>query len=789
VWLGALQRKLGREVSQLKGQIATIALVIAGGITCFISLRGTCDSLEAARIAYYDRYRLADVFARAERAPESIARRIETLDGVANVQTRISEEVTLPMEGMARPASGRLLSLPASGEPATNALQVVDGRLPERGRDDEVAILESFAEAHGLLPGHRIPAVINGKLRDLRVVGVVLSPEFVYAIRPGALVNDPQRYAVLWMERSVLAAAFQLDGAFNDVTLRLQPGAVEADVLAGVDRLLQPYGGDGAIGRDKQVSNRMLTSELSQLQSIAGMVPLVFLGVAAFLLNLVLGRLITLQRAEIATLKAVGYTNGEITRHYLALVAVVMLPGSVLGVVGGWFLGRWVLAMYAGIFRFPDLAFRMTPSLVAAAILVSVVSAVSGALLAVRKAAKLPPAEAMRPPAPERYRRGIFARLGLGALTGITGTMIMREIQRRPLRTTLSAFGIAGAIALIVLGHFGTDSLDNYLVGIFRREQRQDLTVSFLRPVDARVVGELARMPGVITAEGIHGVAIRVRNGQHVRDTLLTGLPTAATLRRLVGHGGHETPIPADGVIMEQTLGEILDVSVGDRIEIELREGDRRIVHPVVAGFVAETVGLFVYAQNALIAKLEHDDPAVSAALLKVDPIAMSSVEERLRRSPEVVDVNDLEDDMRRLRDLNGSMMDVWTFISITLSACVIFGVIYNDARIALASRNRELATLRVIGLSRGEISGILIGGLAVEVAIAIPAGLVLGRAWSELFMRSVDKETFRWMVFVAPSTYVLGAATALLAAAASALWVRRRLDSLDLVGVLKTRE
>jgi putative ABC transport system permease protein len=789
VWLGALQRKLRREIGQLKGQIATIALVIAGGVTCFVSLRGTCDSLEDARVAYYDRYRLADVFAHVERAPESIARRIEALPGVARVQTRITEDVTLPIEGMSRPASGRLLSLPASGEPATNALRVLDGRLPERGRDDEVAILQSFAEAHCLLPGHRIPAVINGKLRELRVVGIVLSPEFVYAIRPGALVNDPQRYAVLWMERSVLASAFQLDGAFNDVTLRLQPGAVEPDVLAGVDRLLQPYGGDGAIGRDKQNSNRMLTAELSQLQAIAGMVPLVFLGVAAFLLNLVLGRLITLQRGEIATLKAVGYTNAEITRHYLALVGVVLVPGALLGVAGGWFLGRWVLAMYAGIFRFPDLSFRMSTSLVASAILVSAVAAVSGALLAVRKAAKLPPAEAMRPPAPERYRRGILGRLGLGAIAGTSGIMVLREIQRRPLRTALSAFGVAGAIALIIFGHFGTDSLDDYLAATFHREQRQDLTVSFLRPVDARVVGELGRMPGVITAEGTHAVAVRARSAQHVRDTALVGLPTASTLRRLVGHRGAEVPIPADGVIVEKTLAEILDVHVGDRIELELREGDRRTVHPVVAGLVDETVGLFVYARSSLIADLEHDAGAVSAALLKIDASAAASIEERLRRSPQVVDVNDLGDDMRRLRDLNGSMMDIWTFVSVTLSACVIFGVIYNDARIALASRSRELATLRVLGLSRGEISSILVGGLAFETALAIPAGLVLGRIWSGFFMSSVDKETFRWSVFVAPQTYVLAAATALLSAAVSALWVRRRLDHLDLVGVLKTRE
>jgi putative ABC transport system permease protein len=790
VWFSVLQRKLLREIEMLKGQIATIALVVAGGIACFICLRGTCDSLEWSRAAYYDRYRFADVFATVESAPETVARSIETLPGVRVVQTRVSKEVTLPIEGMDRPAYGRLLSLPEAGEPATNAVGVITGRLPQHGRDDEVAVLASFADAQGLRPGNRLPAVINGKLRQLRIVGVVVSPEFVYAIRPGALIADPQRYAVLWMDRTVLGSAFRLEGAFDDVTLRLQPGASEADVRAGVDRLLAPYGGDGAVGRANQVSNRILTSELSQLQVIAGMVPLVFLGVAAFLINMVLGRLIALQRPEIAALKAIGYSNREVGAHYLGLVAVVMVPGGILGVAGGWLLGRLIVPIYAAIFRFPDLAFRLTPGLVASGLLVSGLSAVAGALLAVRAAVKLPPAEAMRPPAPARFRRGLLELLGLGAVAGNSGLMVVREIERRPLRTLLSSLGMAGAIALVIFGHFGIDSLESYLEGTLRREQRQDLSVAFAHPVTPRVVGQLARMPGVLAAEGIRAVPVRARHESRVRDAAMMGLPSEATLRRLVARGGgHEVSVPDDGVLLTKTLGEILGVAVGDRIELEVREGRRPTVHPVVVGFVDEAVGLQVYARTALVAALEGDLGAVSSALLRVDPPALASVEARLRRSPHVVDITDLREDVRNLHDMNAEVMDVWTAISVTLAASVIFGVVYNNARIALAARSRDLATLRVLGMSRGEISAILVGSLAIEVAIAVPVGLWLGRMWGEFFMRMADQETFRWAVVVAPRTYLLAAAVAVLAGAASALWVRRSLDRLDLIGVLKTRE
>ena len=789
MWVKALDRKLLRELTRLKGQIATIALVLASGITSFISMRGTYASLESSRDSYYDRSRFAHVFAAAERVPESLARHIESLPGVENVQTRIAEDVTLPIEGMPRPAYGRILSLPMTGEPATNALHLRDGRLPRRGRSDEVVVLESFARAHGLRPGHSVPAVVNGKLRTLRVVGSALSPEFVYAIRPGAMVDDPKRYAVLWMERSTVASAFELDGAFNDVTLRLQPGASEVAVRTALDAMLAPYGGTGAVGRRDQISNKIVSQELAQLETLSSMVPLVFLAVAGFLVNLVLGRMIRLQRPEIATLKAVGYGNAEIGRHYLGLVAVVMLPGSLLGVIGGFALGKLVLGLYADAFKFPTLEFRLSAGLVASAVIVSALAAVTGALGAVRGAVRLPPAEAMQPPAPARYRRGILDRIGLGALAGPSGLMVLREIQRRPLRTLLSSAGIAGAIALMILGRFGWDSIVSYFETTFQREQRQDLTVLFARPMAPRVVGQLRRMPGVLAAEGVRAAPIRVRHGHRMRDSVAMGMPRNMMLRRLVARGGQEVRVPDDGILVTKTLGEVLGLRIGDRPELDVREGERRTVRPVVVGFIDESLGLQVYARAEFLAALEGDLGAVSTVLLKVDPRQLERIDASLRRSPHIIDVSDVTADMQRMLDMNLSVMNTWTAVSLTLAASVIFGVVYNNARIALAARSRDLASLRVLGFSRHEISWILLGGLAIEVALAIPIGLGLGHLWARQFMQSVDPEAFRWQVVIAPTTYLLAIGVVLVASAASALWVRRSLDSLDLVSVLKARE
>ena len=784
-----LERKLLRELRRLRGQILTIALVVASGLTSFISLRGTYSSIDASRERYYDAHRFAHVFASATRVPEAVARELELVPGVATLETRIAEEVTLPIEGLSRPAYGRLLSLPDGRSPITNSLHLRRGRWPERGRQHEVVVLESFAQAHGLGPTDSLPAVINGKLRQLTIVGVALSPEFVFAIRPGALADDPKRYAVIWMERSAAAAAYGLEGAFNELSARLVPGASEDSVRAALDRLLLPYGGTGASGRKDQISHRILSQELSQLAALSTMVPLVFLGVAVFLVNLVLGRLVRLQRPEIATLKAIGYGNRAIASHFLGLVAVVILPGAGLGIVAGHWLGGVVLGLYARAFRFPELTFQVPASVVAAGLLSSTVAAIFGALGAVRGAVRLPPAEAMRPPAPASYRRSWLERLRVNLAVGPVGMMVLREIQRRPLRTALSSLGMAGAVALLVLGRFGWDSLNGYFENTFRREQRQDLQVVFDHPLPPRATRELQRLPGVTRAEGVRAVPVRIQHGHLWRDSVLMGLASDMALRRMVGRGGVIVPVPEDGIVVSLALGQVLGLRLGDRPELLLREGERRPSRPLVVGFVDDAVGLTVYARSDRVASLEGDLGAVSSVLLSVDPDALGAVEERLRRSPHVIDVSDVRADMNRLFDMNASIMNIWTAISVALAASVVFGVVYNNARIAASARSRELASLRVLGFSRREVSSILLYGLAVEVALAIPLGLWLGRVWAVQFMSTVDRETFRWEVVVAPRTDLLVVSVVLIAAAASALWVRRNIDQLDLIAVLKSRE
>ncbi|MFW6050645.1 MAG: ABC transporter permease [Myxococcota bacterium] len=787
--VSALGRKLLRDLRHLSGQVVTIGLVVAAGIATYVAMQSTYRSLQYSQASYYDRYRFADAFVHAERVPEALLPRVSDIPGVAGAYPRVLEGVTMPLEDLAEPATGRIVSLPDEGRPPLNDVYLRAGRLPEHGRGHEALLLEAFANEHGIEPGDTVPVVVNGTLRDVRVVGIALSPEYVFAIDQGSFTYDPGRFAVLWMGRSAVAAAFDMEGAFNDLLVRLQPGASEAAVTEALDVLLEPYGGLGAHGRDRQVSHHFLKNELSQLDVQATIIPAIFLAVAAFLVNVVLARLVQLQRGQIASLKALGYDDRAIGLHYLQLVSAVVLLGSLVGTgVGAW-LGAELTELYGPYFRFPALVHRLDWEVVAVAVSISLLAAVVGAAITVRQVVRLPPAEAMQPPAPAVYRPILLDRLGLSRLLGQSARMVVRELERRPLRLLLSCLGIAMAVAILVVGRFFYDSLEYLMDTHFQVAMQEDLQVSFRKPQPERAVRSMGHMPGVLHAEGLRTVPVRMRSAHRERETMLLGYPDGGRLRLLLDEDARQVPLPVDGVVLTDMLAEILEVTPGDEVTLTTREGERDTHRVRVANVVSEMFGLQGHMRRASLERLLGQPPMVSSVLLSVDPHRMDDVRERLVEIPAVASVERKEAAFESFREQSAEMILTFTFVLAVFAAVIAVGVVYNNARVALSMRSRDLASLRVLGFTRGEISAILLGELAVQVLLAIPIGMVIGTWASHWIASIVDPENFRIPAIISSRTYAFAAVIALGSGLLSALMVRRRLDRLDLIGVLKTRE
>lgn len=785
----AINRKMLRDLRGMRGQALAIGFVVVAGVATYVAMTGIADALQRTLDAYYEEHRFADGFASVRRAPAPLADRLRDVPGVSQVETRVAAGVNLDVPGFDEPVSGLLVSVPEGRQPELNRLFVREGRLVRPGREDEVVVNEVFAEAHGLGPGDALGAIVNGRRRALTVVGVALSPEHLMQVQPGAFFPDPERFGVLWMGREALAAAYDMTGAFNDVAFTLAPGADILDVLDRMELLLKPYGGQGAFARADQPSHFMITEEFRQLQGMATLLPMIFLLVAAFLLNIVVARLISLQRQQVAVLKAFGYGSAAVAWHYVQLVLAIALAGVAVGTALGVWMGGALGALYLEFYRFPSLDYVLRPGLVLTAAALTVGAALGGVVLAVRRAARLAPAEAMRPAPPAAYRPTVVERLGVQRFLDQPTRMVLRSLERQPVKALLTIVGIASSGAILVMGLFFNDAFDHIVRVQYGIAQREDLTVTFVEPASAAALYELQALRGVRHAEPFRSVPVRLRREHRRYDTAIEGIPPDAYLRRIIDTELRPINIPPEGLVLTERLAEILRVGPGDEVTVEVLEGTRRTHRVPVAGLTRQFIGVAAYMDLAAANRLAGGGQAISGALLMTDARFEDELTRALQDRPRVASIVSQDRMIRSFRETSAETMLTYTFILSLFAGVIAFGVVYNSARIALSERDRELASLRVLGFTRGEVAYILLGELAVLTLVAVPLGLALGAAASAGVLEGLQTDLYQIPLVLGRRTFATAATVVLVASVASAAIVRRRLHTLDLIGVLKTRE
>jgi putative ABC transport system permease protein len=782
-----LDRKLLRDLRALKSQALAVALVMACGLAMMIMTRSLILSLATTRDTYYEEHRFAQVFARLKRAPHSVREQLVAIPGVAAVQTSIAIQVTLDVPGLPEPAVGLINSLPERGGLTLNRLYVRTGRLPlGRAAIGEMAVGESFAEAHGLKPGDTISAVLNGAKESFRLSGVVLSPEFVFEAPPGAALPDNKTYGVFWMPYKELATAFQLYGAFNAVSLTLSPGASEREVIAAVNRVIAPYGGRGAYGRIDHPSHRRVDDEIRILEGLAVAFPLVFLSVAAFMTNSVMSRQIALQREQIAMLKACGYSNRQVGMHYFKFSLAIVVAGVGLGTIGGIMLGYRLVGMYHLFFRFPSLEFLLDTRILVAAAAVSALAAFVGVAGAVRRAVRLPPAEAMRPEAPASFRPAWVERLGIARWFSASFRMALRNIQRRPVRSGLTCVALALATAILIVPNSFRDGVSYVIDFQWDIVQRQTVTLSLVEPQAARAIADFRHIPGVVWAEPFRFVPVELRAGPITRRLMLQGLPALGTLSRVIDARPQQLMLPERGIIMSAKLAEVLQLRPGDEVVVRVLEGREREIAVPIVGLAEDFAGMAAYMQLRALNRLLLEGDCITGAHVVVDKGRWGEFLAAVKHTPRIAGCV-IKDSLREgFRKTTAESIGLLQKIYMVFATIVAFGIIYNSARISLSERARELATLRVLGFSRGEVGAVLVGELVLLTLVALPFGLLLGSAFAKGILTTVNTETVRLPLVLTASNYAAAVLVVALASALSALLAARKLADIDLVSALK---
>lgn len=786
----ALHHKLLRDLLHLRGQVIAVTLVVACGIATYVTMNSAYQALLDSQSAYYTQYRFADVFARLKRAPESLATRIAAIPGVAAIQTRVVVEATLDVPNLPEPATGRFLSIPPQPDRSLlNGVFLRQGRWVDAAKHAEVLASESFATANHLQPGSTFSAVINGRWEKLTITGIALSPEYVYEIRGAEVLPDNRRFGVFWMDREALSALYNMKGAFNDLSLTLSPGASEPEVIAQLDRLLEPYGSLGAYGRSDQVSHRFVSDEIAQDRITGIFIPAIFLAIAAFLLHIVLSRLVSTQRAEIGVLKAFGYSNTAIAAHFTGFSLAAVSLGTILGIAVGIWLGHGLADMYTRFFRFPVMLFHPGADLIAVAAAISVAAACLGALSAVRRAAALPPAEAMRPESPPVFHRGFFDAAGFTRILSLSTRMILRNLQRRPAKALLSVLGVSMAVAILIVGRYFYDAIDHILQVQFYDSLRASMNVFFSDPRKGAVTHELAALPGVSRVEPFRGIPARLRLDHRSRRVWILGLQEHNQLHRIVDQDRNVLPVPHSGLLLSAKLASILAAREGSLLRIEVLEGARPIRYLPVAAVVNDLIGLNAFLDAATLRRLLNEADAVSGAYLSVDASQAPALYARFKRTPLVSGVVILQSMMESFRSTIAENLLISTIVLIVFACIIAFGMVYNSARISLSERGHELASLRVLGFTQSEVSLMLLGEQAILTLTAIPLGFALGLGICALLCRAMDSELYRIPLAITPKSYAFAFLVVLFSALASSLLILARLRRLDLVAVLKTRE
>jgi putative ABC transport system permease protein len=785
----SLNRKLVRDLWHLRGQIFAVAMVVICGIATYITMRSSYESLVVSQVTYYADYRFANIFAQLKRAPESLAAEIANISGVSAVQTRVVFDVTLDVANLNEPATGRLISIPEQRLPVLNDVHIRRGRYVEVGQRDEVLISEGFAGANQLDVGDTISAVINGRWQKLRIVGIAISPEYINEVRSGSVFPDKKRFGILWMSRKAIAPALNMEGAFNDVSLLLAPDADEQLVIDRLDNLLAKYGGFGAYGREEQTSHRFIADEIKQDKVSGIFIPSIFLAVAAFLINIVLARLVSTQRDQIAVLKAFGYGNFSIGVHYLLFGLFAVLLGAIFGTALGVYLGIGLAELYAKFFHFPALQVEFTFSTIVTGIFISAAAALVGAISAVRRVVQLPPAESMRPEPPAKFHAGLLERLHLHNLFSPATRMIVRNLERKSWKALLSITGIAFAVALLIAGRYSLDALDYIIEVHFRTVQREDVSIVFNNPRPSKTQYELTHLQGVWRSEPFRAVAVRLRFEHRSKRLGISGIDSQGQLHQLLDSNLRRIEVPPEGLVLNTKLAEILGVKVGDTLTVEVLEGQRPVRQVVVAGIIDEMIGLSAYMEIAALNRLLNEGKTISGAYLAVDSAVADKLYLQLKQMPAVGSVFIREAMLASFLETIAENINISTTLIIAFACVIAFAVVYNSARIALSERGHELASLRVLGFTQREVTFMLLGEQAILTLAAMPFGFAIGYGICALLTWSFDSEGYRLPLVIGNKTYAFAFLTVLLAAFVSGLLVRRRLSKFDLVEVLKTRE
>ncbi len=787
-----LDKKLFRGIIGARGQTIAVAMVVLCGTASYIALAAAHRNLLLTRDTYYTEYEFADFEVMLERAPLTAALKLENLPGVRRVQGRIVEEVTLDLVGQEEPRIGRIISLPDRHEGVLNDIHLASGRYFDGEGANEVIISTTFADANHLTIGDRFKALIDNKKHSLRIIGTALSPEYVYMIRNAQeVVPNPERFGILWVSQSFAEMAFDMTGACNNIVGLVNAPDDLDEMLDRADRRLDPYGVFATVKREDQISHRFLSDEIKGLEVSARITPAIFLGIAALILMVMLNRMVRQERTQIGLLKASGYSNTAITSHYVKYALIITLIGCLGGCVVGQWLANAMIRMYVQFYKFPILRSRIYPDILARSMGIAIAFAIVGAVGAARKAAKIHPAMAMRPQTPKYAHRTALERATfIWRRLSFTWKMIIRNISRYRVRAGITAFGVMVSSGIMLIGFFSMDAVGYMLSFQYREIQKEDVKIALESERDRGALRDIARFDAVRRAEPLLQYPFKVSSEWRTKDVGIIGLTPGSQLMTLLDDQERPIVLGERGLVLSEKVAEDLGVKAGSVVTLKPLMGRvTKEVRVPVRQVARQYFGIGAYMDLEALSRILDEPFAMNAALVRTDPGAARKLSRDLKDIPGVAAVEIKEDTYANILATMAESMNISNSILAVFAGVIAFAIIYNATIVSLAERQRELASLRVMGFTAPEVASILYNENFLLSGLGLLLGFPFGLAMCKLLVKAYDTELYRMPFHIERRTLLLTGVLTIAFVILANLAARRKINRLDMVEVLKARE
>lgn len=787
--MNILFRKLIRDIKEAKGQFISIFIVVTLGVMFYSGINGTFRNLSIAKDEYYKEYRFADIWADVYKAPESIVKRVKSLPFVKAAEGRIIKDTSMDIAGES--ATVRLITLPDKKKDIVNDIAMQSGSYFSAEDINQCILEDGFLKANGFKIGDYIYPIINGNKVKMKIIGSARSPEFVYPLKDGSeLMVDYTKFGIIYIKESFGQAIFGLDGSVNNISLLLKDGYDVEDAKDEIEKALRTYGVSNVIDRDGQISNSMLKTEIEGLKSSGSAFPVLFFIIASAIIYIMMGRMIENQRKQIGVLKAFGFTDMQILSHYLSYSIIVAVFGSLAGSVLGMYLSDALTKLENMYFNLPLADMRIYGDLAIPSSLMVLFFCLLAGYNSCKTVFKIMPGEAMRPKAPKAGKKVFLEKIDfLWNRISDIWKMIIRNMLRYKRRSLMISMGVVFSMILLMIAFGMMDTINFMVEQQYKNIQNYDIKVSFSKLLNMDEINTIRNIPHIVKMEPVLETGVEISNGWRKKDVGFTALIRDPEIYRVTDDKGNALKLPEKGIMIPQKLADSLGLKKYDRAYIKPYFPEKEKRQVPIAGIAAQYIGLNVYSSMDSVNYIFGEGTMANAAVLKLDDDAFEEyVKDKLKDMPAVNSVQSKSDSLNALMKNMGVMASSMG-IFIVLAAVLSIAVLYNITTINIFERQRELATLKVLGFKDSEIKRLIFYENYLITIIGIVIALPFGKWLGEYIMSMTDTDAYSFQFILKFKTYVLSIVLTFVFTVITNFVLMRKIKSIDMVETLKSGE